>query len=264
MKFEFIAVFVVGVLLAGCASSYSGYIPKDGVVSYSDVKFPAKDEAWIKGGIYTDKEKIKKLKVGQNKSQIMKLIGHPHFGEGFFGVVEWDYILNFTNSDKSVTTCQYKIVFDRDFVARSIFTKPVDCVGSAVVVPVVAPKIEQEEEEKELGESFFFGFGHAMLDWKERARLSKYIKSIKEIKSVEIVGYADKVGTDSYNDTLSIRRADYVKGELVRLGIDESIIKTSGKGKSTKFRTCQKDSSKDVYLKCLKANRRVNIVINQI
>ncbi len=48
---------------------------------------------------------------------------------------------------------------------------------------------------------------------------------------MQIDGFTDSVGTDSYNDSLSKRRADSVKSALMTRGIDSSRIGTEGYGK---------------------------------
>jgi outer membrane protein OmpA-like peptidoglycan-associated protein len=48
---------------------------------------------------------------------------------------------------------------------------------------------------------------------------------------VKVIGYADTVGTTAGQDRLSLRRADTVRDELVRDGIDPTVIKTEGRGK---------------------------------
>ena len=45
-----------------------------------------------------------------------------------------------------------------------------------------------------------------------------------------VVGHADRVGTDEYNQQLSLRRAEAVKEEMVRDGLDDSLISVSGRG----------------------------------
>jgi outer membrane protein OmpA-like peptidoglycan-associated protein len=47
---------------------------------------------------------------------------------------------------------------------------------------------------------------------------------------VVVIGHTDRVGNDQYNDRLSLQRAERVRGELVRLGIPESRIRTAGRG----------------------------------
>jgi OOP family OmpA-OmpF porin len=48
---------------------------------------------------------------------------------------------------------------------------------------------------------------------------------------IAVVGHTDFVGTDQYNDTLSLQRAVRVRDLLVRRGIPAKIIQTAGRGK---------------------------------
>lgn len=64
--------------------------------------------------------------------------------------------------------------------------------------------------------------------------IAQILKDNEDI-NLEIVGYCDYSGSDEYNQKLSERRAEYVKKLLVRKGIDESRLTTSGKGKTTPF-----------------------------
>lgn len=48
---------------------------------------------------------------------------------------------------------------------------------------------------------------------------------------IAVVGHTDFVGTDQYNDSLSLQRAVRVKDLLVRRGIPAKIIQTAGRGK---------------------------------
>jgi outer membrane protein OmpA-like peptidoglycan-associated protein len=73
-------------------------------------------------------------------------------------------------------------------------------------------------------------------------------------RRVEIDGYTDNVGTDSYNLDLSQRRADTVRSVLVNRGIDSTRIATRGYGKD--FGVASNVDSGGRQL-----NRRVEIVI---
>lgn len=53
-----------------------------------------------------------------------------------------------------------------------------------------------------------------------------------EVTLLLITGYADRIGTDAYNQGLSERRANAVKAYLVKQGIAAERMKTSGKGES--------------------------------
>jgi outer membrane protein OmpA-like peptidoglycan-associated protein len=45
------------------------------------------------------------------------------------------------------------------------------------------------------------------------------------------VGHTDSVGSDAYNQKLSVRRAEAVKAYLVSKGIEKNRVYTEGKGK---------------------------------
>ncbi len=49
---------------------------------------------------------------------------------------------------------------------------------------------------------------------------------------IELTGHADRSGSTGYNQSLSLRRAEAVKAQLVSLGLDPSEIATVGKGES--------------------------------
>lgn len=64
--------------------------------------------------------------------------------------------------------------------------------------------------------------------------LAQILKDNEDM-NIEIVGYCDYSGSEEYNQKLSEKRAEYVKKLLVRKGIDEGRITTSGKGKTMPF-----------------------------
>ena len=76
-------------------------------------------------------------------------------------------------------------------------------------------------------------------------------------RRVEIDGYTDNVGTDSFNLDLSQRRADTVRSVLVNRGIDSTRIATRGYGKD--FGVASNVDSGGRQL-----NRRVEIVIGGV
>ncbi len=52
---------------------------------------------------------------------------------------------------------------------------------------------------------------------------------------LSVVGYCDYTASEEYNQQLSERRAEAVKNQLVKLGVDESRLTNYGKGKTTAF-----------------------------
>jgi outer membrane protein OmpA-like peptidoglycan-associated protein len=76
-------------------------------------------------------------------------------------------------------------------------------------------------------------------------------------RHVEIDGYTDNVGTESYNLDLSQRRADTVKSVLVNRGIDSTRIASRGYGKDFGVATNADSGGRQL-------NRRVEIVIGGV
>jgi outer membrane protein OmpA-like peptidoglycan-associated protein len=49
---------------------------------------------------------------------------------------------------------------------------------------------------------------------------------------IKVTGHADLAGSEKYNFRLSLRRANVVKAELIRLGIPANEVEVAGKGMS--------------------------------
>lgn len=78
----------------------------------------------------------------------------------------------------------------------------------------------------------FFDFDKSVLKAEGRAKLDDLVGKIKGI-SLEViiaVGHTDSVGSDSYNQKLSVKRAEAVKAYLVTKGIEKNRVYTEGKG----------------------------------
>ena len=78
----------------------------------------------------------------------------------------------------------------------------------------------------------FFDFNKSALKAEGRAKLDDLVGKIKGI-SLEViiaVGHTDSVGSDAYNQKLSVKRAESVKAYLVTKGIEKNRVYTEGKG----------------------------------
>jgi OOP family OmpA-OmpF porin len=78
----------------------------------------------------------------------------------------------------------------------------------------------------------FFDFDKAVLKPEGRAKLDDLVSKIQGINLEVIiaVGHTDSVGTEAYNQRLSVRRAEAVKAYLVTKGIERNRVYTEGKG----------------------------------
>ena len=78
----------------------------------------------------------------------------------------------------------------------------------------------------------FFNFDKSVLKPEGKAKLDDLVGKIKGINLEVIiaVGHTDSVGSDAYNQKLSIRRSEAVKAYLVSKGIEKNRVYTEGKG----------------------------------
>jgi OOP family OmpA-OmpF porin len=78
----------------------------------------------------------------------------------------------------------------------------------------------------------FFDFNKSVVKPAGKAKMDDLVQKIKGINLEVIiaVGHTDSIGSDAYNQKLSVRRAEAVKAYLVSKGIEKNRIYTEGKG----------------------------------
>jgi OOP family OmpA-OmpF porin len=78
----------------------------------------------------------------------------------------------------------------------------------------------------------FFDFDKSVLKPEGKAKLDELVGKTKDmnLEVIIAVGHTDSVGSDAYNQKLSIRRAEAVKAYLVSKGIEKNRVYTEGKG----------------------------------
>ncbi len=78
----------------------------------------------------------------------------------------------------------------------------------------------------------FFDFNKAVVKAEGKAKLDDLVGKIKgvNLEVIIAVGHTDSVGTDAYNQKLSVARAEAVKAYLVSKGVEKNRVYTEGKG----------------------------------
>src|SRR4051812_19924422 len=109
-----------------------------------------------------------------------------------------------------------------------------------VVAPAPAPKPEAKPEAKPkpvaekvtFAADVLFDFDKAVVKPEGRSKLDDLANKVKSInlEVVIAIGHADSIGSDEYNQKLSVRRAEAVKAYLITKGVETNRIYTEGKG----------------------------------
>jgi outer membrane protein OmpA-like peptidoglycan-associated protein len=113
----------------------------------------------------------------------------------------------------------------------------------------------------------YFDFNKSTLNTKEKGKLdslSKIIRDSKEVKDVDLKGYADVVGNTAYNKRLSLKRAQTVKSYLAVKGLKTRNVKVEGLGESSNAHCGYVEGKKATkeQIACLAEDRRVEIFLN--
>ena len=106
-------------------------------------------------------------------------------------------------------------------------------VAKPVVTPPAPPAAQPPAATKvTYAADAFFDFDKSVLKPEGKAKLDDLVSKVKNINLEVIiaVGHTDSVGTDAYNQRLSVRRAEAVKAYLVSKGIEKNRVYTEGKG----------------------------------
>ncbi|MCE4217864.1 OmpA family protein [Aquirufa antheringensis] len=104
--------------------------------------------------------------------------------------------------------------------------------------------------------NLFFDLGKATLKPESEPELKRILQVMKENMAlvIEISGHTDNTGSDEINNKLSLERANAVKENLLKGGIDQARIRTKGYGKS-------KPKADNATEEGRQINRRVEIEI---
>ena len=106
-------------------------------------------------------------------------------------------------------------------------------------VPKPEPKPEPKPAPKPVAEKVtfaadvLFDFDKSVVKPEGKSKLDDLANKVRGInlEVVIAIGHTDSIGSDAYNQALSVRRAESVKAYLVSKGIEANRVYTEGKGK---------------------------------
>ena len=112
---------------------------------------------------------------------------------------------------------------------------PAPAPAAAVVVapPVAAAAAAAPVSEKvTFAADAFFDFDKSVLKAEAKAKMDDLVAktSAVALEVIIAVGHTDAVGTDGYNQKLSVQRSEAVKAYLVGKGVEKNRVYTEGKG----------------------------------
>jgi OOP family OmpA-OmpF porin len=108
-------------------------------------------------------------------------------------------------------------------------------VAPAVVeAPPPPPKPVAVSEKVSFSAESLFDFDKSVVKADGKAALDGLVNNLQGMNTEAIVtvGHTDSIGTDAYNQKLSLRRAEAVKAYLVSKGVEASRVFVEGKGES--------------------------------
>lgn len=138
-------------------------------------------------------------------------------------------------------------------------------VGCDAVAVVVAPV--PTDAELNFDANALFDFDKATLRPMGQQALSSLSNALKSVtfRDAVVVGHTDSMGSDVYNDRLSLRRAEAVKAFLVSQGISAQRITTQGMGeRQLKVQPSTCTGNRAAKIACEQPNRRVAVSLNGI
>ncbi len=127
---------------------------------------------------------------------------------------------------------------DPDLVPKKPMAAPAPAPKAAPPAPAPAPAPKAAPkpvvEKVTMAAETHFDFDKAVLKPEGKARLDDLVGKLKAVNLEVIIaiGHTDSIGSNAYNQKLSVRRANAVKAYLVSKGIEANRIYTEGKGET--------------------------------
>lgn len=110
-----------------------------------------------------------------------------------------------------------------------------------------------------------FEFNRAALAPEVRAKIDADVlpklKDFAEIRYINVNGHSDLLGSPTYNQHLSEKRAEAIRAYLVSQGASAEKIQVFGFGKTLPVKSCREEKGRRAMIECHAPNRRVQIEV---
>ncbi|MFB2871308.1 porin OmpA [Aeromonas jandaei] len=142
-------------------------------------------------------------------------------------------------------------------------------VAAPAPAPAPAPEPVIVEKQFTLSSDVLFDFNKATLKPKASEALDNLYSQIESARPKDgvatVIGYTDRIGSDSYNQKLSEQRAQTVANYLVGKGIPASKVNVEGRGKASPVTgdSCVSKSKRELIV-CLAPDRRVEVKVEGV
>lgn len=178
----------------------------------------------------------------------------------------------FSNQDVAVDQNSKPVIDSRGNCVRTMWQQGYDECDAGLKETTTVQKTRTEvSPARQLTReqrTVLFDFDKAVVDAEAQQNLntlSNVLKSSDDVRRANIVGYADPIGTNDYNQKLSERRAQAVKEYMANQGyLNTRVTEVRALGESDKFAACEGISKRAEKIECLRPNRRVEVELEFI
>ncbi len=135
--------------------------------------------------------------------------------------------------------------------------------GGTKAAPAPVPQKVKTSKVHSLDAGILFPFDSSKISDEGQSAVANVVQSANQYENpeFEVYGYTDRIGSDSYNNTLSQKRADAVTAELQNNGVTAKVSEGKGKANPVTGDKCDSVKGRSAVIDCLAPDRRVEVVV---